>query len=357
MRRDRRTGRDDDFRNSCRCTVASAGEQKRLNRKEGRLMRLARWLLLAIAMIAIGGGEVMAQTPAPLPGVNLGATSFLDGAPPAGPGLYLSQYVQYFTSDEIKGSNGGTLPLPGPQLDVWVSLTQFIYMWEYELPGHCHPALDVLIPALSADFDLAAPGPPGLSADNGGLGDILIGPALQFDPIMGDNGPLFVHRFEAQFIIPTGEYDRNHILNAGSNYFSFNPYWAGTVFLTNKTTASFRAHYLWNAENKDPWIGAGPGVTDTKAGQAFHINFAAEHEVIEKMLRVGINGYYLKQTTDAQVNGADVSGTREQVLGIGPGAILSFSQKQHVFCNLYWETEAENRAEGFRLNLRYVQKF
>lgn len=323
-------------------------------------MRAGRlFLCFSTVLMTVANSAAWGQSPQGLPPVNLGFTTFLDGAPPAGPGLYFAQYVSYYSADKLTGTNGVTLPLPGTDLDVWVSLTQFIYMWDsnvqigdWELPAK--PALDILIPLVGADLDFAAPIP--LTA-NSGMGDLLIGPALQFDPIMGPNGPRFVQRIEAQFNIPTGEYSRFDVVNPGANFFSFNPYWAGTAFITPKDTVSFRAHYLWCAENNDPFFLTPPGTTSTKAGDAFHINFAAEHEVIEKKLRVGVNGYYLKQTTDAQINGVDIAGTREQVLGIGPGAILSFSQTQHVFCNLYWETDAENRPEGFKLNLRYVHKF
>ena len=319
-------------------------------------------IVTVICSLLITGisATVWGQSPQNLPPVNLGFTSFLDGAPPAGPGLYYSQYLNYYNADKITGSNGSALPLPNPQLDVWVSLSQFIYMWDNELelgplyiPGKA--ALDVLIPTQSANLNFASPLP--ITAANGGLGDILIGPAIQFDPIMGANGPLFVHRVEAQMIIPTGQYSSKNLINPGSNFFQFNPYWAGTAFLTPKDSISFRAHYLWSAQNNDPWVLNPPGTTNTQAGQAFHINFAAEHEIIAKKLRVGVNGYYLRQTTDAQLNGSSVAGSREQVLGIGPGAILSFSQTQHVFCNLYWESYTRNRPEGFHLNLRYVHKF
>lgn len=322
-------------------------------------MRRVAFIALGLLLAGICS-TAKAQSPQSLPSVNLGYTSFLDGAPPAGPGLYWAQYEALYTADRIKGSNGQTLGLPNPDLDAWISLTQFIYMWDFdvEIAGvslGAKPALDILLPIVSLDLDFSAPTP--ISADNGGVGDLLIGPALQFDPIMGEEGPIFVHRLETQFILPTGEYDSRDYINPGSNYFSFNPYWSATAWLTSKDTLSIRAHYLWNDKNDDPWKALGPGVKDTRAGQAFHINFALEHEFIEKKLHAGVNGYYLKQVTDAEVNGFDVAGSREQVLGIGPGAVWSFSQNTHLFANAYWETEVKNRPEGFLMNLRLVHKF
>jgi hypothetical protein len=79
--------------------------------------------------------------------------------------------------------------------------------------------------------------------------------------------------------------------------------------------------------------------------------------VLEQRLRVGINGYYLKQTTDAKFNDVSIPGTREQVLGIGPGFVYTFSKKTSLFFNAYIETEARDRAEGTTLTLRYATKF
>jgi hypothetical protein len=76
--------------------------------------------------------------------------------------------------------------------------------------------------------------------------------------------------------------------------------------------------------------------------------------VLQKQLRIGINGYYLKQFTNSEVDGHGIPDSREQVLGIGPGMLYSFSQNDHVFFNTYFETAAENRTEGTRVILRWT---
>jgi hypothetical protein len=113
---------------------------------------------------------------------------------------------------------------------------------------------------------------------------------------------------------------------------------------------------LWNATNHEPAAALGPDVTSTRAGQAVHANFATEYEV-RPGLRLGLNGYWLRQTTDMKANGQDVAGTREAVLAIGPGAMVSFSPQDHLMFNAYFEVYARNRPQGTRMVLRYVHHF
>ncbi len=279
------------------------------------------------------------------PSVNLGFTSFLDGGPPAGPGFYFTQYFQYWNADTFTDSNGSELP-GGRELDAVISLTQFIYQSDQAILAGGKWGLDVIVPMVHLDLDA------GPASDNSGVGDLLVGPFLQWDPIMGDNGPIFMHRVELQMIFPTGDYDNDSAVNPSSNHFSFNPYWAGTLFLSPKWTASCRLHYLWNDENTD-----GPRGDDVQAGQTVHGNFAMAYMLIPDRLRVGVNGYFLYQLEEDEKNDVSQSDSEEQVLAVGPGLVYSFSKDNHIFFNLYFEMEAENRPEGTRGNVRWVHHF
>jgi len=300
-------------------------------------------------LIAAGlaGGAVPSAQAYGLPSVNLGFTSFLDGAPPAGPGWYAQQYVQFYRDARLQGPDGNRL---GPEVEATIGLTQLLYQSDQPLLAGGKWGINAILPYATLDSDN-----PAITTNNSNMGDLLIGPYLQWDPVMGPQGPRFVQRVELQMIFPTGTYNADRALNVGSNFFSFNPYWAATAFLNPKWTASWRLHYLWNDENSDPFTPL--GARNSQAGQAFHANFASAYEVLPNQLRLGVNGYYLKQITDDKIDGSRVPDTKEQVLGLGPGLVYHFSRHTHLFANAYWESQAENRPEGTRLNLRLVYHF
>ena len=308
-------------------------------------LRIVLGSLVVLMLLSVGPVFALGQ-----PNVNLGFTSFLDGAPPAGPGLYLSEYLQYYTADQINDDSGDKID-PFKGVDVWVLMNQLIYQSDQPVLFGGKWGLNVMLPIVSIDADV-------LPDSGNGLGDLLIGPYIQWDPIMGANGPLMVNRIELQTIFPTGEYDSDNLLNAGSNHYSFNPYWAATVFLGPKATVSWRLHYLWNGKNDDfSFGGLMPSDVDLEPGDAVHANFAAAYEVLPKQLRLGINGYWFDQITDTKVDGVKDPSLSEKVFAIGPGAVWHFSQDTHLFVNAYFETDAESRPEGERYNLRLVHHF
>lgn len=318
-----------------------------------------RHLAAAVALIATGLAVPAAA--GDLPSVNLGATSFLDGAPPpGGPGWYVNEYLQYYTVDKIRDQNGKSVGLPKQEIEVASLISQLVWMSADTLWG-AHYGVTVLLPAVLDVRTSDGLGNAALPKGNTGVGDVTIAPFLQWMPVMGANGPVFAHRVEVDVSFPTGEYDNERSVNPGANHWTINPYWSGTYWVTPEWTASARLWYLWNGKNTDPNPNGygGYGVAharDMRPGQAFHMNFATEYAVLPN-LRVGINGYWLKQTTATEVNGHAVSGSKEQVLGIGPGVLWSITPQDALFFNAYKESHVRNRPEGERYVLRYVHQF
>lgn len=290
------------------------------------------------------------------PVVNLGYTSFYDGSPPSGPGFYFQDYFQYYTSTRFNDKNGNKIPLPRTDLDVIANVTQLIYVTTKKIFG-ANLGFSTLLPwVVNARVDDGL-GNKVLKAENG-PGDWWIGPALQFDPIMRKDGkgPLFVQRIELDVVVPIGRYSSINAINASSHFWSLNPYWAFTFWMTPKVSAAARLHYLWNAANHSPNNAFGPNTHTVQAGQAVFADFAVGYAVQEK-LTLGVNGYFFNQITDTLVNGVDLPGRKESVWAIGPGMVYSLSKNHFLFLNVYSEHDARNRPQGTNGILRFAAHF
>ncbi|WP_459747620.1 SphA family protein [Pseudomonas sp. 3A(2025)] len=292
---------------------------------------------------------------ADLPVVNLGSTTFYDGAEiPGGKGWSASLFYQNYRGHKITDNKGHEIGLPKSDTRIDSVLMQLIYQGEGG-PMNTDWGFSAVLPVVTqAHVDDGLDN--AVLDGHEGLADLNIGFYLQFKPIMGDNGPRFVQRLEADVIAPVGDYDKHIAINPGTNFWSFNPYWAATFWATPKTTISWRLHYLWNARNTGPSPETyGAGVNTVQAGQAVHLNFNALYAFTPKF-SAGINGYWLNQFTDTKVDGDEVSGRREKVFAIGPGALYAFSRQDVLLANLYVESGARNRPEGNRFVMRWVHK-
>src|ERR1051326_6407038 len=86
-----------------------------------------------------------------LPGLNLGFTTFKDGAIRGGPGLVFANNTQFFSAQTFKDIQGRTIPLPQPDFNIFVNAPQFIYLSEFEVVPRGKVGLDVVLPFVFLD--------------------------------------------------------------------------------------------------------------------------------------------------------------------------------------------------------------
>lgn len=322
-------------------------------------MRVIRGCLLAAlpglafsqppgAAAAMPPSEALPIPPIRLPTVPLGYTTFTDIRPFDTPLYGVENFTGYYSSNRINDGDGHKLPGRN-SVDYWFSVLHFHAFPGWRLLGATYGAW---IKMIYVDVDLRTQaGSMNLHEEGRGLADLWFSPLL----LQWNDGKLFgkipfFQRLDLQVVAPTGEYHRDQLTNPGANTWSFDPYYGFTAFLSEKIDLSMRLHYLWSTKNKEPQYAYGPETSTIQNGQAFHMNYAVSYGLTPR-LRVGINGYYLKQTTSDRLNGEDIHGGREMSHAIGPGLVWR-SRRFYVFLNSYFETHTENRQQGDLVFLR-----
>ncbi|WP_044872759.1 transporter [Pseudomonas sp. LFM046] len=179
----------------------------------------------------------------------------------------------------------------------------------------------------------------GLNDERGSIGDTTLAPIILWD--MGKSLTLGA---ALEITIPTGHYDADRLANTSTNFYTYKPLFSFTWLPTERTELSLKATYSFNEENHD---------TDYRSGQIFHFDYSASYLVAED-LHLGLNGYYLKQTTDDKQHGRTVQflgedvddGVRGQVFAVGPA--LHYTFLEYCSAEIRWakEFDVENRPEG-----------
>ncbi|OQX63795.1 MAG: hypothetical protein B5M56_01730 [Desulfococcus sp. 4484_241] len=305
------------------------------------------FLILAAVMVCSSAAIAYNQNP----NLNYGHTNLLDAMLPP-PGLYLSNYMIIYSTDEFKDSNGDNFPLNN-EMDLVVYSPQFIWLAGNNLPGDLRWGIQALLPLYGYDVNS------GLGLDSGGgiIGDLCVGPFVGKAVPLSDD---FVFHWFAELDVysPVGAYDKNYAINPSANYWTIEPFVSMTLQMPHGLTFSTRQHLAFNTKN-DEYVN--PVVTgnlldhELQPGKLWHFNYSVMKTVdfISPMLRVGVAGYYGHQLEDDEVDGVAIPGTKEKIFAIGPA--VHYIHKGTVFSlKTYFENGAENRPEGDMVVFRII---
>jgi hypothetical protein len=322
-------------------------------------------LLCAAPVFATEGGQVRAL---------LGAPSY-ELATPQFPGLYGQLWLQHYEADKLRGDDGkeattsttvpglGSVPLAvqgSVRANVLVPRLTYVtdkIVFDGRLGfSAALPVVDqtthiTLVPTLPAGLppSVVSAVNAGLAAESArrsgshtGLADPEL--AAFLDWAQDDS------RFVAGVAVnaPLGDYDSARAVNTGSGkYWTIKPLVVASRVWESGLELGLRATYSINSTNRD---------TDVRSGQYLHADWSGMWRMNDQ-LRVGLQGYVLKQFTSDSGPGVVANGNKVQALSAGPVvAYIAESGSWALDFKVMQEFEVRNRPQGttswLRLNVR-----
>jgi hypothetical protein len=254
------------------------------------------------------------------------------------PGNYFINYLGYYQGD-YRDNDGHKVP--GLNVSATFDALRFIHVTNQKIFGGDW-AVHAIVPLVSQRMHTPFPG-----IGNGsvfGLGDIVIDPL-----IIGWHFPPDWHlTVGIDIYLPTGKYSKSNPTDSiGANYYSFEPIFAFTYLNQGGFEASAKLMYNLKTKNLD---------TDYQSGNEFHMDYLIGQHF--GPWAVGLAGYYLRQTTDDQVNGQKVGpdGRRGQVFAYGPA--IKYDYKGMSFVGSWnHESSVDNRFQGNKFFFKWVTAF
>lgn len=309
-------------------------------------------LLYVGSVFASGGGTPYAN----------GAEGFLCGmAPP--PGFYLKNYLLFYKAEKMKDNRGNDIKVFDRAI-VWADILRFIWITKKKIFG-AYYGTQLFIPYVDKDVRFNAPVGPKNKRHYTDRGI----PTIIYTPYILTYH-LFQNRFHCLFAtdiyIPIGSQEDDNLANVETNYWTIEPLWAFTFFITKRWDISSKIMYSINTEQKDCPTVYGVNV-DRTPGQEFHLDYTTSYAIAEN-LRIGITGYYYKQTTDDDYDIKENMPAmlkeilerdetyKGQVFAIGPG-IWYHNKNLFLSVRAQFETGAKNRTEGKNMWAIMIYRF
>ncbi|MFC6520657.1 transporter [Undibacterium arcticum] len=184
--------------------------------------------------------------------------------------------------------------------------------------------------------------------------DVKVGNASQKKTGIGDitTGFSLGHHYSPQLhtlagldlFVPTGGYNKNDLANIGRNYWAYEPVYIVSYIDPKGFNGDIKLGYTFNQKNNG---------TNYKSGQEFHFDYAAGWG-LGNGWTVGAGGYYYQQTTDDQLNGANIPNSKGRAFAIGPS--VKYDSGKGWFVTAKWQKEmaVENHAQGSAVWIKAV---
>lgn len=317
----------------------------------GLLLVLIFFVLPPVGVWAGGGGSY-----------PNGAEGFMVGAVPP-PGFYVVNYTYYYHASDLNDNHGDNIDV-FDDINVWADVLRFIWISNHKLLGGDY-GQHLFIPLLDIDLDFKDPVGPKHKKHYSDT-DV---PYLIYSPFILAHhwlsGQLHTVVSLCDIYIPTGQDDDN-LAGVGHNFWTFEPVFAITYMPSPSWEFSAKFMYDFNTEQDDCPTVYGVNV-DRDPGQEFHFDYNVSYG-LTKSFRIGVGGYYYKQTTDDDyhLNGSIPLPVRNfleadenhhsEVFAVGPGLWYNY---KNMFMTLrtQFEMEAENKTEGQNVWFKFTYAF
>ena len=267
-----------------------------------------------------------------------GGETWLAGAVPP-PGNYFINYFGYYSGTLVDGDGKR---VRGAGVDAWFDALRFVQTTEHKILGG-NWGWHAILPLVHQSVNLGAG-----SKSKSGLGDVTINPF-----ILSWHTPNWHWALALDINLPVGAYKSGDPRQSiGANYWSVEPLFAVSYMGDTGWEVSAKFMYNIKSENKDFRPALGAPKMDYQSGDEFHMDY-----LVGKRFGpwgVGLSGYYLKQTTNDELDGRKISsalgpwsdGRKGEVFAIGPSLTYATKSGTHFIAQWQHETEAENRFKG-----------
>lgn len=298
-------------------------------------------LSLSAALLLAGSASLAQATEGGVSSWPLGIEIYGMGILPP-PGTYGQVFVGDYLADTLRDNAGDKVA--DIDLRVTTIVPRFIWVTEQQVLGGSL-GFHALLPLNDMRLNIKN----GPHDHKRGIGDAHLGPVVGFH-----HSDKFHTAVGIDFVLPTAsEYDKNDLINLGTNYYTAQAVYAMTYMDPEGLNADVRLMYDYNFENQD---------THYQSGRELHADYTLGWGLGNGWV-LGVGGHAYKQVSDdqcsashcaaaAQVDAAD--GNRGSSFSIGPA--VQYASRDGWFLSAKWQEEfgVRNRTDGQAYWLKFT---